>query len=107
LNIQPNLTPKIQKIGYSTHVQCEKSKKVGFLDFCWIFGLFVGFLLDYWIGLEFFSSIQSNNPKKTQLFRIFDIERGLNIQLLMIFGVGFGWMFNNPSNPKSRKKFTS
>jgi hypothetical protein len=27
---------------------------------------------------------------------IFDIENVLNIQLLWIFGVGFGWMFNHP-----------
>jgi hypothetical protein len=31
----------------------------------WIFGFFVGFLLDYWIGMDFFS-IQSNNPTKSK-----------------------------------------
>jgi hypothetical protein len=51
----------------------------------WIFG----FLLDYWIGLNWKHPIQSNNPK---------------IQKSWIFGVGYGWMFNHPSNPKSREK---
>jgi hypothetical protein len=63
----------------------------------------------------FFSSIQSKsneNPviqqkSKNLTFWIFDIESGLNIQLFWIFGVGFGWMFNHPFNPKSRKKLTS
>jgi hypothetical protein len=47
------------------HAQCQKSKNIEFLDFCWIF---IGFL--DWIG--FFSS-------KIQHFLIADIEPGLNI----------------------------
>jgi hypothetical protein len=75
-------------------LQCQKSKKVGFsLDFYWI----------NWIGLDFFSSIQSKNPipiqqrSKNPFFWIFNTERGLNILIFWIFGVGYGWMFN----PKS------
>jgi hypothetical protein len=86
------------------------------LDFGWIIGLdwifcwiFVG-LLD-WIGFFQFNPTQCSNKNPTEnpkiQFWIFDIERVLIIQLFWIFGVGFGWMFNQPSNPKSRKKLTS
>jgi hypothetical protein len=44
------------------------------------------------------------NPKKLDFWMIFDIKRRLKIHLFWIFGVGYGWMFNHPSNPKSRKK---
>jgi hypothetical protein len=37
----------------------------------------------------------SKNPKKLDVQSTF-----------WIFGVGFGWLFNHPSNPKSRKKLT-
>jgi hypothetical protein len=57
----------------------------------WIFR----FLFDCWIGLDFFSSIQSNNLRLVQ-------QKSKN-PLFWIFGVVFGWMFNHPSNPKSRQ----
>jgi hypothetical protein len=84
----PNLTSKIKKVGFLdfSWIFVGLLDRIGFLDFSWIF---VG-LLD---RIGFFRSIQSNNPTKIQLF--------------WIFKVGFGWMFNNSSNPKSRKKLTS
>jgi hypothetical protein len=57
--------------------------------------LFSGFWIGWMIG--FATSFQQN--PKIQLFWIFDIERVLNIQLFR----GSGWMFNHPSNQKSRK----
>jgi hypothetical protein len=56
LNIQPNPTPKVKK---KLDVQSTFNVKNPF----WVF---VGFKLDYWIGLDFFSSIQTNNPIKIQ-----------------------------------------
>jgi hypothetical protein len=90
--IQPNSTPKIHKFEFSIHVQCKKSKKIGFY--------------------ELKNPIQSNNPIKIQkilLFWIFKIERGLNIHFLKIFEVVFGKIFNHPSNPihNSGKKLAS
>jgi hypothetical protein len=63
-----------------------KIQNVGFLvfllQFCWI------------IGLDWILLVQFNpkNPKKVEKWG---------------FEVGFSWMFNHPSNPKSRKKLTS
>jgi hypothetical protein len=64
LNIQPNPTPNVQKSSM----------------FCWIL---IG-LLD-WIELKK-NPIQSNNPTKIEnpLFSIFDIERELNIQYILL-----------------------
>jgi hypothetical protein len=66
--------------------------------------------------------IQSNNPTKNPKIQLswiltLNVDWKSNIigfltlyvcwKLFWIFGVGFGWMFNHPSNPKPRKKLTS
>jgi hypothetical protein len=43
--------------------------------------------------------IQSNNPIQIQ-------QKSENL-FFWIFGFRFGWMFNHPSNPKSRKNLAS
>jgi hypothetical protein len=82
-------------IEHPTKSNFENQKK---LDF-WIF---IG-LLDL-IELKKSNPIQHNNPTQIQLFWISDIEHVfMIIHYYWIFEVGFGWMFNHSSNPKSRK----